>query len=166
MKQVILVGFMGAGKTTIGKLLAKRKGMPYYDIDEEIVQDQKQTIAAIFAESGEEAFRKLETAKLQELLGKNGVISTGGGIVLNADNRELLTSHPAVFYLQTSPTTFLERLKEDTSRPLIQQKTMAEVEAIFEPRVPLYEGVASHIITTDGRSPEVIVEEIIAKTTC
>lgn len=166
MKQVILVGFMGAGKTTIGKLLAKRKGMPYYDIDEEIVQDQKQTIAAIFAKSGEEAFRELETAKLQELLGKNGVISTGGGIVLNTDNRELLTSHPAVFYLQTSPTTFLERLKEDTSRPLIQQKTMAEVKAIFEPRVPLYEGVASHIITTDEKSPEVIVEEIIAKTTC
>lgn len=163
MKQVILVGFMGAGKTTVGQLLADKQHLPYYDIDEVIARDQQKSIPEIFDAYGESFFRELETAKLADLLTKEGIISTGGGIILNEKNRQLLRASSSVYYLQTSPETFLERLKNDTSRPLIQQKSQSEVAAIFRPRVPLYKAVSSFIVNTDHKTPEAIAAEIIEK---
>lgn len=164
VKQLILTGFMGAGKTTIGELLAQKMALPFVDIDKMIEKEQGKSIRAIFDTEGEEAFRKMEQAKLTDLRETSAVISTGGGIVLNEMNQTLLIQHPApVFYLKTSPKIFLNRLRNDKTRPLLQAKTSEQVIAIFESRTPLYEKTANYVITTDHKDPYEIADEILAQ---
>ncbi|WP_088810873.1 MULTISPECIES: shikimate kinase [Listeria] len=164
VRQLILTGFMGAGKTTIGKLLANKMELPFIDIDKEIEIEQEKSIREIFDTYGEEAFRKMERGKLAELRDTSAVLSTGGGIVLDDNNQAFLIRHPApVFYLRTSPKIFLHRLRNDTTRPLLQAKTSEEITAIFESRTPLYEQTANYVIITDNKDPYEIADEILAK---
>ncbi|WP_311769794.1 shikimate kinase [Listeria seeligeri] len=160
--QVILIGFMGAGKTTVGNILAKLANLPYIDIDEVIIHEQGMSVSDIFAKHGEKEFRRLEHEKLKELANTKAVIATGGGIVLNPENREVLKNTYPVIYLETKPEVFMNRLKGDTTRPLVQQKTPEEIRAIFEPRIQHYETSADFIVNTDNRNQQEVARAILA----
>lgn len=165
MKNIVLIGFMGSGKSTIAALLAAETGLPIFDLDQEIVKAIGMPITEYFASNGEEAFRKIESQKLAEALQTEGIIATGGGIIVAEDNRPLLQQHPTVVYLQTEPTQLVTRIRQDTrnQRPLADDKTDAEILQLLQGRVHHYEESASWIIDTTEKDPRVIVAEILAK---
>lgn len=160
MLDVILVGFMGAGKTTVGQVLATNYQRPHIDLDDEIIALAGRSIPQIFAQAGETIFRQWETQALQQALAKKGVLSAGGGVVETAANRAMLKqTHIPVIYLKVLPETVLSRLKGDTTRPLLQQGPAA-VRALWQRRLALYEQVATHAIVTDTLTPEAISQQI------
>lgn len=162
MKNIVLVGFMGTGKTTVGKLLSDKTGMPLVDMDALIVERAGKSINKIFAEEGEPHFRNLECEMAKELAGQqNQVISTGGGIVLNPDNISAFAQTGLTVCLIASAETVLERVKHDTTRPLLAGDKEAQIIQLLETRRPLYEAVP-HTIDTNGLEPEAITDAIIA----
>lgn len=160
MKNLILIGFMGAGKTTAGKLLAKEKGMCFADTDERIISEQGREIPDIFAEDGEEYFRDLETDLLWRMQEDtyHAVISAGGGMPVRKRNRELLRSLGCVIYLSATKQTILERVKNDGSRPMLNGEDLeARVERLMRERENFYRQAAHVVIRTDGRCvPQVV----------
>ena len=161
MKNIVLVGFMGTGKTTVGELLAKQTGMPLVDMDALIMERAGKTINDIFANEGEPHFRNLEREMAQERAAKkNLVISTGGGIVLNPDNISNFEQTGLTVCLLASPETVLERVKHDTTRPLLAGDKETQIIQLLKTRRPLYESV-THKIDTNGLAPETIATAII-----
>ena len=155
----VLVGFMGAGKTTIGRLLDPA----FVDMDALLVQRLEMPISDYFARFGEESFRQQESLLLQDLLEQEtSVIATGGGIVLRPDNRQLLKKNPCNIYLQIDFDRLYQRLATDpvNKRPLFLDKSQEEFQALFEQRLPLYEEVATHVLDVADKTPEEIVEMI------
>ena len=155
----VLLGFMGAGKTTIGSLLDPA----FADMDELLVQRLEMPISNYFARYGEESFRQQESLLLQELLNQeSSVISTGGGIVLKPENRELLKKNPYNIYLRIDFDRLYQRLATDlaTKRPLFLANKQDEFRALYEQRLPLYEEVGTHVIEVADKTPEEIVEMI------
>lgn len=155
---------MGCGKSTIGKRLAKRLHCDFVDTDALIEEKQQITISNIFATQGEEAFRNMETEALKELLTADTrrVISVGGGLPLREENRELLKELGEVIYLQAQPDTIYERLKDDTTRPLLQtENPRARIEEMLLQREERYLAAAGNIIVVDGKLPGEIVEELL-----
>lgn len=155
----VLLGFMGAGKTTIGRLLDPT----FVDMDALLVQRLEMPISDYFARFGEESFRQQESLLLQDLLnGQSSVIATGGGIVLKPVNRELLKKNPYNIYLRIDFERLYQRLAADpaTKRPLFLNKKPEEFRALYEQRLPLYEEVATHVIDVADKTPEEIVEII------
>ena len=122
MNNIVLIGFMGSGKTTFGRWVSRRHNRKFYDTDEYIEKKQNTTISEIFAMKGEEAFRDMETETVKELSDTldNCVISVGGGLVLREVNRELLRKLGTVVYLKASEEELCKRLSKDTKRPLLQ----------------------------------------------
>jgi len=165
MNGMILIGFMGAGKTTIGKKLAQATGLDHVDFDLLIVDEIDMSIQEYFDRYGEESFRKKETLVLERSLKSNRIISTGGGIVLKERNRQLLKQMPTVIYLKTDADELIFRLKndKDTIRPLIVSKSPEEIKEVYLPRIPFYEASATIIIETTGKHPDEISREILAK---
>lgn len=168
-KNLVLIGFMGAGKTSVGKELAELLGCALYDTDQETERRAGMTISDIFRLQGEESFRKMETDTLRALLeqaGQNGgytVISAGGGLALREENQRLLREHAVCIYLKTSPEQVLLRLQGDTTRPLLQGGNVREkVEGLLAARDPVYEKAADITADTDGRTPGEIAREIAA----
>lgn len=153
---------MGAGKSTIGKLLASRLGWTFLDSDNLIEERTGADIPWIFDVEGEEGFRERESAVLIDALQETDtVIATGGGIVLRESNRALLKSSPFVIYLTASIEQLVERTCKDKKRPLLQvPDPKAKIIDLFNRRDPLYREVSTHIIKTDGRSPKSVVIEI------
>jgi shikimate kinase len=162
MRNIVLVGFMGSGKTTVGRLLAERTGMPLVDMDSMIEERAGKPITAIFAEDGEPHFRQLERELVKELAtGSNQIISTGGGIVLNPDNIADFEQTGLVVCLLADAPTVLDRVKHDNSRPLLAGDKEAKIIELLNARKPLYEAI-SHKIDTSGRpSPDPTAQEII-----
>lgn len=168
-KNLVLIGFMGAGKTSVGKELAELLGCALYDTDQETERRAGMAISDIFRLQGEENFRKMETDTLRDLLeqaGQNGgytVISAGGGLALREENQRLLREHAVCIYLKTSPEQVLLRLQGDTTRPLLQGGNVREkVEELLAARGPVYEKTADITADTDGRTPGEIAREIAA----
>lgn len=128
MGNVILIGFMGSGKTTVGLKLSYRLRRTVLDTDREIEKEEKRTISEIFAADGEPYFRDRETACLKKLTGSanNQIISVGGGLPLREENRRLLHELGQVFYLRAKGETIYERVKNDTTRPLLQGRSTGE----------------------------------------
>ena len=154
---IILTGFMGSGKTTLGKWISKHTGRTFIDTDKEIEFKAGCTVSEIFREQGEAAFRQMETEYLKELAAsgkKNLVISVGGGTVLREENRKLLSSLGTVVYLKASVDELANRLRYDERRPLLQGKTGDErrqlIEDMLKDREEAYSSAAHFIITTDG----------------
>jgi shikimate kinase len=143
MENIILTGYMGSGKTSVGKNIAKLVRYTFVDTDEMIVEQQRRSISDIFATDGEQAFRDMETALLRRLIDEGRaqlVISTGGGMPLRAENRQLLAALGRVVYLKASPGTIYNRIKGDTTRPLLQcRNPMRRIEEMLAVRGPLYE---------------------------
>ena len=155
----VLLGFMGAGKTTIGRLLDPA----FVDMDALLVQRIEMPISDYFARYGEDSFRQQESLLLQELLNQeSSVIATGGGIVLKPENRELLKKNPCNIYLRIDFDHLYQRLATDpvTKRPLFLDKSQEEFRTLYEQRLPLYEEVATHVIDVADKTPEEIVEMI------
>ena len=162
MRNIVLVGFMGSGKTTVGKLIAERTGMTLLDMDSIIVDRAGKTINEIFADEGEAHFRALERSLVQELADTEGnIISTGGGIVLNPRNIADFEKTGLVVCLLADAETVLDRVKHDSSRPLLAGDKEAKILELLESRKTLYEAI-THRIDTSGRpSPEPTAQEII-----
>jgi len=162
MKNIVLVGFMGSGKTTVGKLLAEQTGMPLVDMDTQIEERSGKTINEIFAQDGEPHFRALEREMVQELASKDGqIISTGGGIVLNPNNIANFEKTGLVVCLLVDADTVLDRVRHDSTRPLLAGDKETKIVELLQSRKHLYESI-THKINTNGRpSPEPTAQEII-----
>lgn len=163
MNNVILIGFMGSGKSSIGRKLSYRLQRTFIDTDKQIEREQDVSIREIFAQSGEEAFRKMETVYLEELLDncRNQIISTGGGLPLRKKNRKLIQALGCVVYLRVTADTIYERLKNDTTRPLLQGDAPKEkINTLLKQRVAIYESVADLVIDVDNKGFDEILDEI------
>lgn len=160
---VVLVGPMGAGKSTIGRLLADFLGAPFKDSDRVIEERSGADIPWIFDVEGEEGFRDRETQILEELVVEPGlVLATGGGIVLREKNRECLRGAGKVVYLTASIDQLVKRTSRDKRRPLLQvDDPQQKIRELIEMRHPLYEEVADLVVKTDERSPRVVAREIV-----
>ena len=159
---IILIGPMGSGKTSTGRMLAKEMGYAFADTDEEVTKRTGVSIAYIFDVEGEEGFRKRECLALKECLNDNNtVLSTGGGIVLSKENRDLLQDRGTVVYLQTSIRSQVKRTASTNNRPLLQNKDPEEtLEKLMLTRAPLYEEIADITIMTDNKSLQEMSKEI------
>lgn len=163
MGNVILIGFMGCGKTTVGLRLSYRLRRAVIDTDKEIEKEEKRAISDIFATDGEAYFRDKETACLQKLIesANNQIISVGGGLPLREENRRLLHELGQVFYLCAKGETIYERLKDDTTRPLLQGgDPLTKIEALLQERDSYYRAAADVVIDVDGKSFSEILDEI------
>lgn len=163
MKRIVLMGFMGAGKTTIGKSLAKAVSCEFIDTDEQIEREQGRKISEIFAEDGEAVFRDMETDLLKRLAESKDefVLSIGGGMPVREENRSLLRQIGTVIYLQTSKEEIVRRLSGDTARPLLQGENLEKkVETLMDARENIYLEVAHQQLATDGKSVEELIEMI------
>ena len=154
----VLLGFMGAGKSTIARNLAP----DFVDMDTLIEERLGMSIARFFEEKGEAAFRQVEEEVLADLLKTDKVISTGGGIVISPRNRDLLKQNPENIYLKADFETLYQRisLDKDNQRPLFLNNSKEDLEAIFNERQIWYEEVASQIVDVSRLSPEEIIEEL------
>lgn len=161
MKPIYLIGFMGSGKTTIGKELAACLNQEVIDTDEEIVKRENKNINDIFAQHGEGYFRSLESLILNEMDGRAGVITTGGGIVINPENRKRLSETGIVFFLFASPEEIFKRIEKDHSRPLLKGDKKRLIRELYEKRMPLYIETAHVIIDTTNKDKAEIIQEII-----
>lgn len=158
--KVILIGFMGAGKSTIGRLLSMKLKSGFADTDSFIEESRNSTISHIFATEGEAAFRKYETETLKELMSsdKNLVIATGGGTVTGEENREMMKD-ATVIYLTASPETLFKRAGTDSSRPL--SKTSELFFRLLYERIPLYEEIADYTVNTESKDASGLAQEIL-----
>ena len=163
-ENVVLVGMMGSGKTTVGQLLAERTGMEFIDLDEQIERRADCTITEIFGTQGEDAFRDLETQLLDEVEAtvSRFVLATGGGAVLRAHNRDVMHEMGKVFWLDAPPETLRQRIGDDASRPLLQGvDAQKKLEKIFAMRREAYAAASDIHLDTTELSPEDIVDRII-----
>lgn len=153
-ENIVLIGFMGSGKTTVGRELQQRLGYPLVDMDQVIEQRAGKPITAIFAEDGEAVFRDMETELLGELNDADAprrIISTGGGVVTREENRRLLRNLGYVVWLLASPQVILERTGKNRNRPLLQAEDPADViRRLMETRLPLYQETAHLKLDTAG----------------
>ncbi|MBD5543795.1 MAG: shikimate kinase [Lachnospiraceae bacterium] len=163
MSSIILIGYMGCGKSTIGKRLSYAVRKPFLDTDKIIERKADRTISELFAEKGEAYFRDMETACIRELMAESGeyVIAAGGGLALREENRRLLKELGKVVYLRADPETIYERLKKDDTRPLLKGENPKEkIRIMMGERAAVYEEAAEIIIDVDGKDFEDIVKEI------
>lgn len=162
---IFLVGLMGSGKTTVGRLLAKRLGLKFVDSDHEIESRTGATISWIFEIEGEESFRRREVETIKDLTGQTGVVlATGGGAVIHPENRKHLKSRGTVIYLRASVSNILQRTMHDKSRPLLQtENRRKKLEELSRQREPLYREVADIIVDTGRPNVHAMVQSIIAQ---
>jgi shikimate kinase len=162
MKNIYLVGFMGSGKSTVGKILAEKLNMNFIDIDKLIEEKEGRKIKDIFEQKGESYFRELERKQIEAIVNQKGlVVSTGGGLGANLDNMNLMKKNGDVVWLDVSLNTVLDRLKNDQDRPLLKQPT-EKIKQLFEERKNVYR-LANIRINADKKTPSQIVEEILTK---
>ncbi|MEI2666589.1 shikimate kinase [Rossellomorea sp. LJF3] len=161
MKPIFFIGFMGVGKTTIGKRLGDVLNLPVIDMDHYIESIEKSAIKDIFLQHGESYFRDLETKVLFELESEEAIITTGGGVVERKANRDFLRQNDSVFHLTCSFDVLWERLEGDENRPLVQNNSKDKLSDLFEHRFPLYEEGSSVTIHTDHKSVDEVVQTIL-----
>ncbi len=159
---IFLVGLMGAGKTTVGKLLARHLGKTFYDSDHEIETRTGVNIPLIFELEGEAGFRRREAAVIAELTRQRGIVlATGGGAVLAPENRENLSRNGLVIYLRASVKDLWQRTRHDRNRPLLQtDDPRARLQQLFEQRDPLYREIADAVIDTGEQPVGTIVHRL------
>lgn len=163
-RAIVLIGFMGSGKTTVGIRLSYRLRRAMEDTDKMIERREGRTISTIFAEEGEGYFREQETALLQELADKgyHQILSVGGGTPIKEENRKLLKKIGTVIYLRVRPETVYERLKGDNTRPLLQgDNPLEKITTLLEQRKAAYEEAADIVLDADDKDMDTIVEEIV-----
>ncbi|HSU00968.1 MAG TPA: shikimate kinase [Nocardioides sp.] len=158
--RVVLVGPMGAGKSTVAGLLGRAWGVPVRDTDADIVATSGREISDIFVESGEEHFRALEAAAVAAALDEHdGVLALGGGAVMREETRELLADVPVVF-LRVGLSDAVKRVGLGAGRPMLLGNVRSRVKALLDERAPVYASVATHVVDTDDRTPDEVAAEI------
>jgi shikimate kinase len=165
-ERILLVGMMGAGKTTVGRLLAQRLGWGYLDSDAQITETTGRSVPEIFSEDGETAFRKEETKALTTAVSGPDpmVVSVAGGAVLSEANRTLLARAGTVVWLRARPETLTRRVGDGAGRPLLGDDPGGALSALYEVRRPLYDSVAEVTVDVDDLSPEAVVDQVLAGT--
>jgi len=160
---IILCGFMGCGKSTIGKAISKKIKYEFIDSDEFIEKHEKMTIPEIFEKFGEDYFRNKETDSISKISKLDHcVVSLGGGAVLNKENAKVLKTSGKLFFLNISAQEVYNRLKNDASRPLLQtDDKLTAISSLLSKRLPIYNEVADVIIDVDGKTVDEISEEIL-----
>ena len=159
--RVALIGFMGSGKTTVGRLLAARLGYAFLDLDEWIARRAGKSVRRIFQTEGEESFRELEASALRDLAARTRlVLATGGGAPLRGENRAFF-HEAATVYLEISFEEFLRRTASNPNRPL-RDRPQQELSALFEGRLPVYRELGMRV-SSQGRSPREVAEEILER---
>ena len=160
---IYLIGLMGAGKTTVGRQLAKRMGRPFLDSDQEIVERTGVPIPTIFEIEGEGGFRRREAQILADLTARPGIVmATGGGIVLNPENRRCLHETGWVVYLNVPPLLLYERTKQDRNRPLLRvSDPLAKLEELYAIRDPLYREIAHFIVDGSNLIAAGVVQHLL-----
>ena len=161
----ILIGLMGAGKTTVGRHLARLTGRTFHDSDHEVESRTGVRVTTIFEIEGENRFREREKAVIAELMQRDGIVlATGGGAVLDPDNRAALKAGGTVIYLRATIDDLLIRTAHDKSRPLLQTgDPRAKLEALFAVRDPLYREIADVVVDTSRQNVGVLVQRLLAK---
>lgn len=160
MKPIYITGFMGAGKTTIGKHLGERLQIQVIDTDQHIEEILGQKISRIFSKHGEAYFRELETNTLKSLPSENIIITTGGGIISKDTNVVWMKEKGTIVYLHAEFLYLMRRLEGDSTRPLLQQKSLDELKKIYDVRLPQYYK-ADIVIQTCNKSVFEVVDEIV-----
>ncbi len=158
-----LVGMMGSGKTTSGELAASRLGVPFRDTDEVVAERMGCSVAQLWGKFGEATFRDMEKVALSKLAGSEGIVATGGGVVLDEDNRRILSESQRVVWLEASPTVLEMRLDSTVDRPGLvssEIRTVDFLSELLDERLPLYTEVASHRISTDSIDADAVAKEI------
>ena len=163
---IVLIGYRGTGKSTVGKVVAARLGRTLLSTDAEIVRQAGENIPQIVAQHGWDYFRDLESQVCRELADQDGVvIDTGGGAILRPDNVERLKQHGTLFWLTASVQSITQRIGRDNQRPSLTgtKSFVEEVEEVLRERTPKYQAAADHVIVTDGRSITQIVDEVLSR---
>ncbi|MEO6308330.1 MAG: shikimate kinase [Nitrospiraceae bacterium] len=161
---IVLIGYRGTGKSSVGRLLAARLGRKLVSTDAEIVKRAHRTIPEIVAQDGWEYFRDLESDVCRELAGRDLlVVDTGGGAILRAQNVEVLKRNGTVFWLEASVGTITKRIGGNNQRPSLTgtKSFLDEIQDVLRGRTPAYQAAADHVITTDDRSINQLVEAIL-----
>ena len=160
--KAVLVGPMGAGKSTVGRLLAESLGVSLRDTDEDVEAVAGKSVQDLFVDEGEAHFRRLEKAAVAAAVADHdGVVSLGGGAVLDPDTQRLLRGHEVVF-LRVGLADAVKRVGLGSGRPLLLGNVRARVKQLLEERAAIYESVATIVVDTDGRTPEDVADEIRA----
>ena len=161
-KNIFIIGSMGSGKTSIGKILAKKNNLSFLDTDHEIIRSCGYSIPDIFKEFGEEHFRNLETEQLRKMKAlENHVISTGGGIILKNDNRKLMKELGIIIFLDINISSQVDRVKNRKNRPLLNDKNLKDnLLSLKKTRDPIYKKISNYIIDVSGKEREQIINEI------
>lgn len=162
---IVLIGYRGTGKSTVGRLLASRLGRQLVSTDAEIVKRAQRSVPEIIAQEGWEYFRDLESDICRELADRDQlVIDTGGGAILRTQNIDTLKKHGTVFWLTASVETIVKRIGSDDQRPSLTgtKSFVDEIQDVLQERVPKYQAAADHVIATDHRSINQLVETVLA----
>lgn len=164
-RNVFLVGMMGAGKTTAGRLVARRLKRPFYDSDHEIERRCGVKVPVIFDIEGEAGFRQREAAVIAELTGLDGVVlATGGGAVLAPASRRLLAARGTVVYLHAPPEALYERVRQDRNRPLLATADpLARLRELYAQRDPLYREIADLVLDTGPQSAQALARHLLGR---
>ena len=162
-RSIFLIGFMGAGKSTIARAIKQKLGYPVVEMDERIVQEQGMSINEIFEKFGEAGFRDIESRLVVDLGNQEkSIVSCGGGVVVRPENVENMKKSGKIIFLTATPETILERVKDGTDRPLLNGHMNVEyIEELMNKRLALYQGAADYMVTTDGKTKGEICTEII-----
>jgi len=160
--RAVLIGAMGAGKTTVGRQVADRLGVGFLDTDEVVEHEAGRTVAEIFVDEGEARFRELEKGAVAAALESHtGVLALGGGAVLDPDTRALLRGHHVVF-LRVGLGDAARRVGLGVARPLLLGNVRGRIKQLLDERTPVYEDVAVHVVDTDGRTADEVADDVTA----
>ena len=161
-RHIYLIGFMGCGKTSVSIAMNQLYGKNLVEVDDRIIAKEGRSINQIFAESGENYFRDLETEMLKELADEDNIIvSCGGGMVLREENRRLMKENGVIIWLDATPETILDRVKDDDSRPNLKgKKNVKDIEALKNKRADAYAEAADIKVDTDGKTIREVAKEI------
>ncbi|WP_409297797.1 shikimate kinase [Peribacillus sp. SCS-26] len=162
MKVIYITGFMGSGKTTVGAILGDMTGLPVYDIDQEVIKAEGMNISEIFADKGEAYFRQRESGMLRSLPAADAIITTGGGTVLQEENRKYMKENGRVVFLDCRIEEIERRLAADSSRPLLAGNKRADLRRLYEERLPVYRE-AEITISINRQTAEEAAAEILQR---